>query len=314
MDASHSEYTMNFQNAVTNEQMIVYGQKVMATLSNYYLFINSPLQPVSSIYGLFISQYAVYTLIVIMIASVFAFIYSRKITAPIVNMQKTAVKLAKADYSVHFDGDSFTETKQLASTLNTVADSLEHIDTLCCDLIASLSHDIRTPLTDIRAYAEMIRDISGDKPDKREKHLNVIIRETEYMESLINDMKELSSMQSGNNEIHLDEVDVCRKVNEIIELNRALIHKFGVIICLDMPQECIVNTDEVKLGQVIQNYLTNAIKHIPFGKMAKLHVKMNSSKRTFRIEVEDEGRESKMMNCLTYGIAITSPTVPSAGI
>lgn len=289
MDTSDSEYTMNFQNAVTDEQMIVYGKKVMATLSNYYLFINSPLQPVSSIYSMFISQYSVYTVVVIVIASLFAFMYSRQITAPIVNMQKMAKKLAKADYSVHFEGGSFTETKQLASTLNAAADSLEHIDTLRRDLIANLSHDIRTPLTDIRAYAEMIRDISGDKPEKREKHLNVIIRETEYMESLINDMKELSSMQSGNYEIHSDEVDVCRKVNEIVELNRALIHKSGVIICLDMPDMCIVSTDEVKLGQVIQNYLTNAIKHTPSGKMVTLRVKEKTGRDTFRIEVEDEG-------------------------
>lgn len=287
--ASDSEFTMNFQNAVTGEAMIVYGKKVQAVLSNYYLFINSPLQPVSSLYSMFFSQYLVYTVVVIIIAFLFAFMYSKQITSPIINMQKMAKKLAKADYSVHFEGGGFTETKQLASTLNSATDSLEHIDTLRRDLIANLSHDMRTPLTDIRAYAEMIRDISGDKPEKREKHLNVIIKETEYMESLINDMKELSSIQSGNYEIHEDEVDVSRKINEIVELNKALIHKSGVIIYLDLPDTCIVYTDEVKLGQVIQNYLTNAIKHTPSGKMVKLSVKTVRERNTYRVEVKDEG-------------------------
>ena len=93
---------------------------------------------------------------------------------------------------------SFTETQQLASTLNHANHQLQKIDTLRRDLIANLSHDIRTPLTDIRAYAEMIRDISGDRPEKREKHLNVIIRETEYLSMLINDMNQLTAMQSDN--------------------------------------------------------------------------------------------------------------------
>lgn len=289
MKETGSDYTLNFVSDVTDEQMIVYGSLIKAPLCNYYMYINSPLDPISSVYTIFFRQYILFTVVVVIASSVFAFVYSKKITYPIVSMQKEAQKLARADYSAHFDGGTFTETRKLAETLNRADEKLGKIDTLRRDLIANLSHDIRTPLTDIRAYAEMIRDISGDKPEKREKHLNVIIRETEYMSSLISDMNQLTAMQSGNAEITKEEVDVSCRINEIIELNRALIHNAGIVLIVDIPDSLVINSDEVKIGQVIQNYLTNAIKHTPNGKRIWISAYENTEKETVRIEVRDEG-------------------------
>ena len=293
MELSGTDYSLTFVSDITNEQMMVYGTKVNAPLSTYYLFVNSSLDPVYAAYSVFLSQYFIFTIIVMIFASAFAYFYSRKITKPIVNMQKEAGKLAKADYSARFDGGSFTETRQLASTLNKANNQLQKIDTLRRDLIANLSHDIRTPLTDIRAYAEMIRDISGDKPEKREKHLNVIIRETEYMSMLISDMNQLTAMQSGNIEIHEEEVDLCAKINEIIELNRTMIHNAGVILHVDLPESLYVVTDDIKIARVIQNYLSNAIKHTPSGNAVTIRAFASRTKHVIRIEVEDKGEGIK---------------------
>ncbi|MGM9941648.1 MAG: sensor histidine kinase [Bulleidia sp.] len=289
MKESGSDYTLNFVSDVTDEQMIVYGSMIQAPLSNYYMYINSPLDPISSVYEIFMRQYLLYTFLVVIASSVFAFAYSKKITYPIVSMQEEAKKLARADYSAHFDGGTFTETQKLAETLNHADEKLGKIDTLRRDLIANLSHDIRTPLTDIRAYAEMIRDISGDIPEKREKHLNVIIRETEYMSSLINDMSQLTAMRSGNAEVTQEDVDISYRIREIIELNRTLIHNAGIVLIVDIPEMLIVSSDDVKIGQVIQNYLTNAIKHTPNGKRIWITAYENTEKETVRIEVRDEG-------------------------
>jgi signal transduction histidine kinase len=85
-------------------------------------------------------------------------------------MNKEALKLSNADYTADFDGGAYTETRELADTLTSANEKLSRIDGLRRDLIANVSHDIRTPLTDIQAYAEMIRDVSGDNPEKRKKH------------------------------------------------------------------------------------------------------------------------------------------------
>jgi len=74
--------------------------------------------------------------------------------------------LPKVSYDVHFEKTQFTEFSELADTLNTTSSELKKMDDLRKDLIANVSHDIKTPLTMIKAYAEMIKDISGDNKKK----------------------------------------------------------------------------------------------------------------------------------------------------
>ena len=70
-------------------------------------------------------------------------------------------------------------------------------DTRQRDLIANVSHDLKTPLTMVKDYAEMIRDLSGDNPEKRNKHLQVIINEADRLNGLVNDLTLLSKMQAN---------------------------------------------------------------------------------------------------------------------
>lgn len=289
LQANGGSVSVNMTNETTSQEMIVYAKQIRASLSNYYLLVNSPLEPVDSVVSFFRTQYFFYTIIAIIIASLVAFYISKQITGPIVRMKHEAVKLSHADYSAKFDGGSFTETRELADTLNKADEKLGKIEQLRRDLIANISHDIRTPLTDIRAYAEMIRDISGDNKEKREKHLNVIIRETEYMNHLVNDMSELSRMQSGNETLHMENVDLSEKIREIVEMDMPLIEKAGLKLVMNVPDDLTIYADEVRIGQVIANYLSNAIKHTPSGKKIYINAYYLNDKETVRIEVADEG-------------------------
>ena len=98
--------------------------------------------------------------------------------------------MAKGDYAANFESGSYAEINELAQTLNYAAQEISKVDTLRNDLIANVSHDLRTPLTMIKAYAEMIRDLSGDKPEKRNEHLGVIIQETDRLSALVSNMLE----------------------------------------------------------------------------------------------------------------------------
>lgn len=288
-EKSTGEISSFVDNSSTGQQMIVYGRTIRASLANYYIFVNAPLEPVDSVVSFFYQQYGLYTLIAIAIASLLALYISTSITQPIVRMKKEAQKLAEADYSVTFTGGSFTETKELASTLNDTKDKLAKIDELRRDLIANVSHDIRTPLTDIRAYAEMIRDISGNNPEKRNKHLEVIIHETEYMSRLINDMSEMSRMQSGNAVIHRENIDLVEIIYEVVQMNESLLRAAGLRIEIDVPNELTIYFDRVKMAQIVSNYLTNAIKHTPSGKTIYVKAYMKSDEETVHFEVRDEG-------------------------
>ena len=287
--SSGGEYSENVSNSRTGLEMIVYGRTIRDELSNYYLFVNSPVEPVDSIVTFFFRQYILYTLIAIVFASVVSYAIARSISDPIVRMRREAGKLARADYSANFEGGRYTETAELASTLNDARDKLAKIDQLRRDLIANVSHDIRTPITDIRAYAEMIRDISGNDPVKRQKHLDVIIRETQYMNNLVTDMSELSKMQSGNYHLNIEEVDLASVIRDIVGIYRQTMEKAMIRIKEEFTDDLIIYADEIKISQVVSNYISNAVKHSPDRGTITVRAYFKEDGHTVRFEVQDEG-------------------------
>lgn len=288
VDTNGGEYSITVMNTRTSQEMIVYGIAVHETLADYYMYFNTPLEPADSLITLFSNQYLIYTVGVIFFAVLSAYWFSGRLADPIVRMRKEAARLSDADYDVHFDGGSFSETKDLASALNKAADELEKTDELRRDLMANVSHDIRTPLTNIRAYAEMVRDISGADQEKRTKHLNVIIRETEYLNRLVNEMSELSLMQSGNYVLERSNVDISEKLHEIAEMNDPLIKKSGLELIIEADEHCIIYADDLKIKEVIHNFLTNAIRHSESGGRIWMRA-YEAEEGVVRVEVQDEG-------------------------
>lgn len=282
-------YSLTLTNTRTQQEMILYGQRVRGTLGTYYVYVNSPLEPVDSIIQFFSRQYILYMVVMVLFASVISVLISMRLTRPIRNMKTEADKLAAADYHVHFDGGAYTETKDLASTLNDAARKLSRIDELRKDLIANVSHDIKTPLTSIRAYAEMIQDVSGEQADKRRQHLNVIIREADYMNQLVNDMSELAKLQSGNYILHKSRFDLMEKLQDICTYNAMQIKEGELNVQPEGPKEMFVYADEVKIMRVINNFLTNAIKHTPPHGSITISVRPADAQDTVRVEVKDEG-------------------------
>ena len=101
--------------------------------------------------------------------------------------------MAKGDHQINYDiHTDIEELNSLATTLNAANEELAKTDELRRELMANVSHDLKTPLTMIKAYAEMVRDLTYDNKEKRESNLNTIIEETDRLNLLVNDMLELS--------------------------------------------------------------------------------------------------------------------------
>ena len=267
-------------------EMLLYGRLIQSNLANYYLVLNTPLEPIESYIDFIMNQYLYVAVIVVLISLIVAYFLARRISTPIVKMNDEANKLAQGDYDVSFKTNSFSEINDLASTLDDATNKLSQINDLRKDLLANVSHDIKTPLTMIKAYAEMIKDISGDDPKKRDEHLDVIIQETEYLDKLVSDMSELSKLQSGIIELKKDNFDLKDCANKVVLLLSQIINEKNINLVLDLP-ECIVYADEVKISQVIYNFLSNALKYSDDGSKIKMRIKQDEDK--VRFEVIDNG-------------------------
>ncbi|MBR2676305.1 MAG: HAMP domain-containing histidine kinase [Solobacterium sp.] len=289
LDSGNGEASINLVNQRTNQDMVVYGRKIHSNLMNYYLFVNSPLEPVDSIVAFFGRQYVIFTFVILLAASFVSLLIAGRLVRPIVHMNQEADKLAAADYSCTFEGGSFTETKELAESLNDATRKLSKIDELRKDLIANVSHDIKTPLTSIRAYAEMIRDISGEIPEKRDEHLDVIISEADYLDRLVVDMSELSKLQSGTYVLKEENFDLSAVIRNVVRLNSVMIEEGKLHVTIDTPPLLVVYGDETKLTEVIYNFLSNAVKHTPENGNITIRAFVKEDEETVRVEVKDEG-------------------------
>ena len=123
------------------------------------------------------------------------------------------------DYSTKFDGGEYLEVQQLAEVLNYAGVEISKVDSLRRELISNVSHDLRTPLTIIKAYAEMIRDLSGDNKEKREKHISVIIDEADRLSKLVNGLLELSKLESGNCKLEYTNFSINDEIYRITSYN-----------------------------------------------------------------------------------------------
>ena len=162
---------------------------------------------------------------------------------------------------VHFEGGDYKELKDLAATLNQTASDLKASDALQKDLIANVSHDLRTPLTMIKSYAEMIRDLSGDIPEKREEHLGVIIQEADRLDDLVGDILTLSKMQAGVVEMDMEDFDLQEAGESVLSTYMVMEQEGFTLNYRPLDEKIIVNGDRRKIQQVISNLISNAIRY-----------------------------------------------------
>lgn len=252
------------------------------------LFLNSKLVPVGSTASIIKRQLMIITFILIVIAFLLSIYVAQKIAKPISQITKSAGRLAVGDYTTKFEGKGYAEAQLLANTLNYASEEISKVDTLQRDLIANVSHDLRTPLTMLKAYAEMIRDLSGDNPVKREEHLNIIIEETDRLALLVNDMLDLSKLESGRQKLTRSEFGITGKLNEIIERYKGVSGHMGYHIHFTPDEERIVYCDVVKIEQVIYNLINNAINYT--GEDKQVYVSQINLPNGVRIEVRDTGQ------------------------
>ena len=219
-----SDFILSNNNSTTYEiinpryknKTLVYALKLNNTNKNLYAFVNTSLEPIDSTVLILKNQLIYVTIIVLILSFVVAYFISRHISRPIVKINKAARSLANKEYNINFSHSKIEEIDELATTLNYAKEELEKTDELRRDLMANVSHDLKTPLTMIKAYAEMSRDLCGNDKQKRDKNMNIIIEEVDRLTILVNDILTLSKVQSNIEALEYQEFDLVELINNAI--------------------------------------------------------------------------------------------------
>ncbi len=267
---------------------ILYGVRMN---DGNYLFLNTTLENIESTSQLLQGQLKYITLGVLLLSLLIAYFLSRQITKPIINITNKAKKMGAGNFDIQFEKNNIKELDELSETLNNANSELRQTDELRRDLMANVSHDLKTPLTMIKAYAEMIKDISHDDSKKREEHLNIIINESERLNILVNDILELSKMRSKKDELEIKEFDLVKEINNIIHSYSIIKETLEYEFIVNAPNKCIVKGDVKKINQVVYNLINNAVNYT--GKDNKVFINVDEDKNKVRVSIKDTGKGIK---------------------
>lgn len=253
----------------------------------YVLLITQTLAPVYEAAEVISNQLTWISILLIILATVVAFIVARSFTKPITRLTKAAQEIAKGNLDERVPVTRGDELGELAQNFNYMALELGKIDQLERELVANLSHDIRTPLTMIRGYAEMIKDITGENKQMREEQLDIIVDETNRLSRLANDALDLSRMQAGQIVMNPTVFDIAQKLRDIAQRYSLLEQTEGFRFECETPEHCLVCADETRIEQVVYNLLNNAVNHSGEDKCVTLSLK--TEKEIVRVSIADRG-------------------------
>ncbi len=253
-----------------------------------YIFIGNYLEPIGTTVSIFQKQFIFVSILMMLLTVFISALFSNKISEPIIRINNSAKDLPQGKFDIKIGKHDYAEIKQLASTLTSASKEIEKSDDLRRELMANISHDLRTPLTMIKAYAEMIRDLSGDNPEKRERHLKIIIDETDRLSSLVTDILDLSKLQAGVTEMHMETFDFSERLSGVISRFDILKENDGIIINLEAEDSIFITADATKLEQVVYNLINNAVTYAGDDNLVIVRL-FRKEGGVIRFEVEDHG-------------------------
>lgn len=290
-DSKEEAYRSNKFTAMSpsSNHSVVYTKYVDADKDNpYTVFINMMVTPVNT--TLEASRYMMFAISGIMVigAVILAIYISKTIAKPIVRVNKAAASLGNSNFSADFlacaEHSSYKEIDELAATLHSAQIELSKTDALRKELIANVSHDLRTPLTLISGYSEMMRDFPGEINGE---NLQMIVDECARLTTLVEDMMEISKLESGNIPINKENFDVTAEIESAIASYSNMLSYNGYNINFPHSENLCVYADPKMTMQAFYNLLNNALTYT--GADRSVTIRQSVSNGSVRIEVTDTG-------------------------
>jgi len=248
------------------------------------IIINAIISPVHATTVALRYQLFVITGVMLILSAVLAIIIARRVSKPIEEINHSAMNLAKGKYDTRFDCKGFNEIAELSETLNSTAIELGRAEALRRELLANVSHDLRTPLSLIYSYAEMMRDFPDDITQEQTE---VIMNEAKRLSGLVNDILEISKFEADMETLNITRFNITKSIRDTVDLMRELLSNQGYIIEFSRDDDIFVEADEAKINSAFYNLLVNAVNHA--GDDKRVIVELSLIDSTARIAVADHG-------------------------
>lgn len=247
-----------------------------------------------------------------LIAAVFV---ARRVVRPLETLRDGVERIGRGDMNSHLELKTGDEIEVLAEEFNKMADNLrraydelerkvaertrdlaianerlQELDRLKSDFVSNVSHELRTPLTAIKGAVDLVlREVAGPLTEKQTHYLTRVRSNTQHLTGLINDVLDLSKIESGSSEVKPSRISLGSLVHEVIETLRPVAAEKVIMVNTIIPEPSIfVWADQDKINQVLMNLIGNAIKFTPTSGTVTVSV-LRKSKDTVQVSVSDSG-------------------------
>lgn len=266
-------------------ESVIYVNIVQIDGKELLLMVNTQLTPVDATVNTLRIELVWITVIMIALSLGVALLLSRQVSKSLIHINESAKEMARGNFEIHFEGKDYREVAELSDTLNLTASELNKNERLRRELIANVSHDLRTPLTMIIAYSEVMRELPGENTPE---NVQVVIDEAQRLTNLVNDMLDISKLQAGVMEKQTSVYNLTESIESVFERYNKLKEQDGYTISFCYDREVMVEADEYKIFQVIYNLVNNAINYTGEDKQIWVRQKIGNDGYV-RIEVTDSG-------------------------
>lgn len=210
--------------------------------------------------------------------------FINSIINPIDEVRKIALQISKGDFSAHLNKAADDEIGELCDAINAMAVELQENEKMKNDFISSVSHELRTPLTAIKGWAETLMDDSVDRETTR-KGIGVIIKESERLSGMVEELLDFSRLQSGRLKLTLTKLDLVAELSDAVLMFTERARQEGITLRYDEPMDILpIMGDPNRLRQVFVNILDNAIKYSDAGDSVTILVKTGDNKAIILIQ------------------------------
>lgn len=265
-------------------EVLAYAKIISTSSGERMIIVESEITPVSSVVETLRIQLLIVTAVILILSIVIAIFLGKAIAKPISDTNEQAKALAEQNYDITFEGGRYREITELNATLTYAAGELKKVDSLQKELIANISHDLRTPLTMITGYSEVMRDLPGEMTPE---NIQIIIDEANRLNSLVTDLLDISRLQSGTADVKKAPFSLTKCIESIFSRYTKLIENDGLNIVFEHDGEVFIMGDELRMTQVLYNLINNAINYIGDDKTVIVRQMVTGEK--VRVDVIDHG-------------------------
>ena len=273
------------------------GKVTPSPSGDRFLYVGSPIPSTDTTISVMATQFMIITVLLLLLSAAMAWLLSKRISRPILRLTDSAKGLARGEFSAQSTPGDYREIIELTEELTRATQELTKAEGYRRELLANVSHDLKTPLTIIKFYGELLRDVSGGDPEKREAHCEKIIEESDRLAEMVNELLEASKLQQTQR-IELKPLRLDSLLRETAERFSVLQEHEGFQFELDMEENVTVNGRKDLLGRAVYNLLANAVSFAGDDKRVWLRLRtyeaggngQTARTKLARVEVADAGQ------------------------